>query len=506
MNPTEEQTAALDLFSLEEDLVVEAGAGTGKTSTLVLMAEDTTRTGRYLAFNRSIVEDAKRRMPGNMKVSTIHSAAFGVIGADFSHRLKSPRMMSWEIARILGIDDINVPVGGKEKRLGAPFLAGQVMEALRIFCQSADPEPSERHFPFIEGIDEPYADGRRSYQNNNLVAKYLLPNLDAAWRDACDPGGRLRYGHDRYLKMWERGMNLNGSPRPPRIGTDFIMVDEAQDLSPVMASIVEQQTHAQRIYVGDSAQAIYGWMGAVNAIANVMETGVERTMLTKSFRFGQVIADVANDILELVPGIDMRLSGNPAINSTIDVVDAPDAFLSRTNAGTINRLFKEYEDGNKPHLLGGGKDVITFAKAAKDLQENGRTSFPELACFESWGEVRMYVEEDAQGGELKLMVGIVDDFGADAIIEALHNQPTEAKASIVLSTAHKAKGREWDKVYLGDDFPGESKASPEELRLGYVAVTRAQSVLDTTVFSLHNSIVAEAMADAEELAELEEEI
>src|ERR1700731_1501843 len=54
VDPTEEQQRARDAFTAGGDLAVVAGAGTGKTTTLVLMAESTRKTGLYLAFNKAI--------------------------------------------------------------------------------------------------------------------------------------------------------------------------------------------------------------------------------------------------------------------------------------------------------------------------------------------------------------------------------------------------------------------------------------------------------------------
>jgi superfamily I DNA/RNA helicase len=58
---------------------------------------------------------------------------------------------------------------------------------------------------------------------------------------------------------------------------------------------------------------------------------------------------------------------------------------------------------------------------------------------------------------------------------------TEDQADVVLSTAHKAKGREWDTVWLADDFPETIKydeasetwkVNRGERNLLYVAATR----------------------------------
>jgi hypothetical protein len=52
---------------------------------------------------------------------------------------------------------------------------------------------------------------------------------------------------------------------------------------------------------------------------------------------------------------------------------------------------------------------------------------------------------------------------------------------VILSTAHKAKGREWDSVRLASDFASARLAqnpdAPSEVRLFYVAMTRARTTL-----------------------------
>src|SRR5690606_13167694 len=69
--------------------------------------------------------------------------------------------------------------------------------------------------------------------------------------------------------------------------------------------------------------------------------------------------------------------------------------------------------------------------------------------------------------------------------KALEAEPLSL--DVIVSTAHKAKGLEWDRVRIGDDFKGPKQDTetgelvmpdPEELRLAYVAVTRARRELD----------------------------
>lgn len=72
----------------------------------------------------------------------------------------------------------------------------------------------------------------------------------------------------------------------PKINTDFLLLDEAQDTNPVVEQTFNtQRDHAQLVMVGDSAQAIYQWRGA----RDVMTTfpGI-LLALSKSFRFGPI--------------------------------------------------------------------------------------------------------------------------------------------------------------------------------------------------------------------------
>jgi superfamily I DNA/RNA helicase len=67
------------------------------------------------------------------------------------------------------------------------------------------------------------------------------------------------------------------------------------------------------------------------------------------------------------------------------------------------------------------------------------------------------------------------------IESALSGLAREGAAEVVVSTGHRGKGRQWPSVQLADDFPvgtPDKPLPPEESRLQYVAVTRAQHVLD----------------------------
>ncbi|MFJ4153137.1 3'-5' exonuclease [Streptomyces galbus] len=79
---------------------------------------------------------------------------------------------------------------------------------------------------------------------------------------------------------------------------------------------------------------------------------------------------------------------------------------------------------------------------------------------------------------------LVDTYGPQQIITAVQRMADEDQARVVVSTVHKAKGREWQRVRIGNGFTPEASEStarpvhPAEARLIYVAVTRAREVLD----------------------------
>jgi superfamily I DNA/RNA helicase len=80
-----------------------------------------------------------------------------------------------------------------------------------------------------------------------------------------------------------------------------------------------------------------------------------------------------------------------------------------------------------------------------------RATHPDLAAFKSWGEVQEYVQED-EGADLRVMVNLIDTYGVPAILDVCDATVREADADVIVSTAHKAKGREWNRVKIANDF------------------------------------------------------
>ncbi|BCK53189.1 UvrD-helicase domain-containing protein [Nocardia wallacei] len=463
--PTDEQQAAVVAFTRGDDLVLQAGAGTGKTTTLRLLAGSTDRRGLYIAFNRAVAEEARRRFPRNIACRTAHSLAYQAVGRRFKARLNAPRVPSWKTGMALGVQ-YPVMIGGR--RVSERAQSYLTVRTVQRFCYSADDVIGPHHVPRTRGLETPEGHGR--------LADVILPFAHKAWADVQNPdAGDVRFDHDHYLKMWALAK--------PQLDYEFLLLDEAQDTNPVVDQVFNaQRGAAQLVMVGDSAQAIYGWRGAQDVMSGFdgMQLG-----LTQSFRFGPAVAEEANRWLTVVDA-PIRLTGNDQISTEIGEVEHPDAVLCRTNVGAMLEVMDQLAVGKKVALVGGGDTLRSLALAARDLQAGRNTNHPELFLFSTWTELQDYAANDPSGHDLAPLVELIDDHGIDVILDSVSRLSGESDAQVTVSTAHKAKGREWDTVRIADDFPepeNEDGSRPASIadtdaRLAYVAVTRARRVLD----------------------------
>jgi len=461
VTPTAEQQAIVEAYGASKNLVIEAGAGTGKTSTLrMTAAARPKRRATYIAYNRAIADDARRSFPPNVQCATAHSLAFRAVGRQFRHRLNGPRMPARMTAKLLRVDPLRV---SEDVVLTAQQVARLVTDTVARFCYSADPDPHGGHVPALPGANSPAA--------RAVLRQALVPLARKAWADLSHPNGELKFTHDCYLKLWQ----LSG----PVLDADTVFLDEAQDANPLIADIVERQTHAQRVLVGDRCQAIYGWRGAIDAMRDFHADA--RLALSQSFRFGEPIATEANKWLQILQA-PLRLGGADHVHSAVGPLGAVDAVLCRTNAEAVSQLMSAAGNGRRVALVGGGADIRRLAEAAIDLQAGRPTSHPELMAFTSWGMVQEYVDQEETGSDLKVFVQLIDRHGPEVIIDTTDRLVDERYASLVVSTAHKAKGREWPRVRIAQDFrepKGENaNIAPADAMLAYVAVTRARHGLD----------------------------
>ena len=137
--PTPEQEKALHLYRSRQDFKLVAVAGSGKTTTLRLMAESFPRRHiAYLAFNRAMKEEARRKFPPNTRVFTLHALAYRrtVPGTPYEAKFR------------LGNGQVR-PVHVRERLQVDPLLAYVVRSGLERFrgCRKTPPRPATRPWP-----------------------------------------------------------------------------------------------------------------------------------------------------------------------------------------------------------------------------------------------------------------------------------------------------------------------------------------------------------------------
>jgi hypothetical protein len=468
--PTAEQVEAVMAFTCGGTLKINAFAGTGKTSTLQLLADSTSRRGQYIAFNRSIVEDAKGKFPRTVNCATLHGLAFRATPSEFrSENKMTGTCNANQLAHVLGL--------GKNWRIDEhhtlqPRSQGYlILETVRRFAQSADPEPLPLHVPrhgSLLGASE---------TTLKAVEEFALKGARHVWSRMATAADPLPLGHEGYLKLWALS--------EPRIAADYILLDEAQDTNPVVLATLRQQ-QAQMVYVGDRYQQIYEWRGAVNAMERIATD--RETRLTKSFRFGSALAEAASRVLATL-GECVSISGNESVTSRIGPTN-PTTILARTNAGTIGAVIAALDDGHHPHLVGGTKDFMDLLRGVVDLKQGQPSEVPEFFGFSDWNSVVAFARS-GEGPHLLTFVNLVESRGEKQLMWALRQTVEENESDLIISTAHKAKGREWPRVRLMDDFiptprrttdQASRQIAPEddqaETRLLYVAMTRAKEELE----------------------------
>lgn len=558
--PTVQQQRVIDAALDGKDVLVQAKAGAGKTSTLEAMARRIGRKDRrkriaYVAFNSSVQTEAQGRMPSNVESRTGHSIAFVWAPKWMQDRFdlgKKGRATTRadEVARTLGITE-KLPAGQNQPPWSVTEQAMAAQRAVGEWANSADDELGRQHLP------------ERAQALPGAAQDALVKYARKAWEDITSEGGRLKVNNDHMRKLWALSRpDLTKAGSGLRNPADVIFLDEAQDTPPVLAKVIADQT-AQKIIVGDADQAIYGFTGATDYLSTA--DGDVELPLNKSWRFGPQVADMGNRFLQLL-GSRGRVIGAGEDSRVVEGMQGADAVLVRSNGGAVKAIIEELDAGRTVGVpKGTRRELRSLAETARYLKGQGdapETMHEDLAPFRTWAEVEEQAERE-QDPKLKMLVKLVQQRGIEGI-EAVVDQITEngdsplagvqfvtgetglraegrtydhkgtlreagfrflplpgfpsstdsknkrwtapgseeqqeaaldkvrkatgwVKPDVIVSTAHKAKGLEWDRVRIGDDFFGPKEDADlgavvmppaEELRLAYVAVTRAQKELD----------------------------
>jgi len=246
--------------------------------------------------------------------------------------------------------------------------------------------------------------------------------------------------------------------------------------------------------------SIYRFRGAEQAMDHF--DGEEFT-LSMSFRFGPKVAAVGNFILKQSTNRpDHPIMGNPMKDTRVQAYEGSVKGRATMLARTNMRLFESLvQIPHTFHVVGGVKDMIDLVEAgyhlwceSKGKVARGTKPFnAKMVRFKNWDAVVDSSEHDEEP-ELIRLVKIMDAYQEKVpeILASLRERSRdhEDDARFIVSTAHKAKGREWETVVLLDDYFTLSQLRAmrakkritsyeydQEVNLLYVAATRAIGTL-----------------------------
>ena len=458
---TEEQLSIIKCKS--NFLAIKAFAGTGKTTTLKAFAEaNLDKRILYVAYNKETAKQARFSFPSNVTSKTAHSIAYSKFGHRLSKKLDRKTSLPFKpetVRKLFGL----------KRNQKSIKLSKDLKSIIDAFCFS-NYSKIEDAIPF---------------QNLSESREVITMFCNELWDEMTDPESNFPSTPDIYLKQY----HLSN----PVLDYDYILFDEAQDANPLILDLIlaQQKNGVKLVFVGDEHQSIYSFRGAKNSLSQI-KPDVEM-YLTKSFRFGTSIAYVANAILKTLKGEEASLSGFDEIKDRISEVNKTKQFavITRTNANLFLSAIKAYEQGYKIHFVGGFenynfKKILDIEKLYLDNKSGIRDSY--IRTFDNFADYQS-VANYTNDKEMLYYVKVVEKYNgqlSDLIYGLKKNSTDLSKANIVLSTAHKAKGLEFEQVALSNDFPsfvGKDKSidfrslKVDEINILYVAATRAIKVL-----------------------------
>jgi F-box protein, helicase, 18 len=481
MQLTPEQLAVL---STNSNLVINAVAGSGKTTTLIEYAKSRPAHSKilYLAFNKTVKTEAIQKFTvagiNNVKVETAHSLAFDHV-VKHSHYQVVAGYKSHEWCDMLGI---------KTGDRHADFIiASHVNKFISYFCNSHVLKVQELNYAHV------VTDAKAKIFVNNFYA--VIERLTREALAKMDKGD-IAVTHDFYLKKFQLSH--------PVLHYDYILFDEGQDASAAMLDVFLKQ-NCIKIIVGDAHQQIYGWRYAINSLQQV---DFPVYNLSNSFRFDDEVALVANKILawkkQLHQTPAVKIIGAGVVSDTL----ITKATLGRTNLGLLLNAISQWQHGNLNKLyFEGNINSYTFADEGASLYDvlnlfNGKRDKIKdklIAEMKSMKELEDYIEK-TEDNSLGMIVEVVKEFGnkLPGLISELkqHHTATKEEADRIFSTVHRCKGMEYDEVTLLNDFINEEKLKKyiaqyggdkmneadknrlaEEVNILYVGATRAKNKL-----------------------------
>lgn len=480
--PSKYQQAVYDYIQNGSgNAVIDAVAGSGKSTTIVnaLKLVPTSQSVLFLAFNKAIVEELKIKV-GNLKnveIKTLHSLGASATMKTFKCGLNDDKYRSW------------VNNGVKY---------GSLTPTYRLSDEEfSDWKSNIRHLIDLGRVNLS-TNGPAlidlAYKHNILV---LDNEIDIALKG-------IQWGEYQTSTIDFTDMiyfpNVKNIKMPQY---DWVFIDECQDLNAAQRNMFLKclSPNGRFIAVGDPRQAIYGFAGADVESFELLKNTPNTVLLPLSVCY-RCSSEIINSAKELVPQIEARdnapmgeINRSSSIN---DVVDG-DMILCRVSAPLAKLCMNYIANGIKAYVKGRdiGANLINMIKKTNKIEiDEAMKSFKsELSRIEK--KVASKQGSNAQEARDSDIYKTYEDKvkAIDILSEGLEKSDDvikridtifsdNQKSGICLSTIHKSKGLEnnrvfilcEDKLYLKHCMKIEWMAEQEK-NLVYVAITRAKNFL-----------------------------
>jgi len=460
-SPTAEQLQILDLGRTQSNLLINAYAGTGKTTTLeMLEGVVKEKPILYLVFNKRNADEAAKRMSSTTTVRTLNSLGHRIWAAKCTGRITLDSKKTNTIFRSI-VDEVKKKDQAQalwasyyevQQGVGLAKALGYVPDGV-VGTERQLIERDALHSFLDEAPDDLTA---------GLIDEVLRRSIVAGF------AGNIDFNDQIYLPA------LFGGTYPQ---FPLVLVDEAQDLSPVNHAMLDKLCKRSRlIAVGDPFQNIYGFRGAkAGSMGELREAyGMESATLSVSFRCPQAIVENAR---WRVPNFQwIKPGGHVQTLDTLDPASLPEhcTIICRNNAPLLSVAFKLLAFGRSVNVS--GSDIgPRLVNQMKKLGPEDLTQTQASLAADDWLAEKLD-RESKTAPDMHACMKVFLEHGrtlGEAITYAEHL--FAQTGTIRLTTGHKAKGLEWQHVYILDQ--GLLSNNDQDKNLKYVMETRTMDKL-----------------------------
>lgn len=447
-----------EIKTLSTNLLVNARAGSGKTTTLIECLNLLPQNVKilFLAFNRTIVDELSKRINNpSIEIATFHSMGWSIVRKKYSRLI--PKLNESKVNDLLKSNPSTF-IKSKDKTIfeESMKLLPKIVSLMKQTLSFDKEDVKKICYQYSLTLNDDIINSAiKLHQTSNSV----LNKID------FDDAVALSIGVKESTKY------------------DIVFVDECQDLNKAQQQLVlsSLSKNGKFVAIGDDCQAIYGFAGAdVYSFDRFRyEMGeVKELSLPVSYRCSKKIVNYAKRIVPSIEHTSTAPEGLIEFEKEFSDVKNNDWVLCRNTIPLIEAKIRL-------NLLG-INSIIRGESVSETRQKLLNVNGHKIDESINKGEQDGLIESSEV---LKDMRELFEVYDKETILNNIKMDDSktaktkEQKEFVTLSTVHKAKGAENARVfcYRKDLLPSPSARLDWEMRqernLEYVQITRAKEYL-----------------------------